>query len=178
MNEVTKDTYFLDSLGTEQEEPPWRIGLVIVGREVSFKIDTGADVSVISKKEWNKMSPRPKIHASSAKLDSPGGPVQNLGQFIAHTDRKGKHISFRVFVLKGETDCLLSRGAAMKLGLVKRLDDLKYLAFGDIGTPVKCEPIRIELKEDAEPYSILVARRVPIPLLPKVEHVFHCLTSS
>ena len=46
--------------------------------------------------------------------------------------------------------------------------------------PVKCEPIRIELKEDAEPYSISVARLVPIPekvnvlslpipLLPKVE---------
>ena len=91
------------------------------------------------------MCPRPKYHASQAKLQSPGGPVQNLGQFIAKDEFKGKRTSFRIFVLRGATDSLLSRAAALKLGLVKRLDDVQNLAFGDIGVPVKCAPVNIVL---------------------------------
>ena len=99
---VTTDSYFLGSLNSEPEDPPWRVSLLIAERVVSFKIDTGADVSVISETDWKQMSPRPKLHASRAKLDSPGGPVRNLGQFIAKTDLKGKPVSFRVFVLEGK----------------------------------------------------------------------------
>ena len=57
----------------------------------------------------------------------------------------------------------------MKLGLVKQLDDMQNLPFGDIGVQVKCDPVKIVLKDGAEPYSISVARRVPLPLMPKVE---------
>ena len=35
--------------------------------------------------------------------------------------------------------------------------------------PVKCKPIKIQIKEDAEPYSLKVPRRIPIPLLDKVK---------
>ena len=57
------------------------------------------------------------------------------------------------------------------MGLVKRIDEnmIQNCAFGEIGKPVDCEPINISLKEENEPYSISVPRRVPIPLLPKVE---------
>ena len=40
--------------------------------------------------------------------------------------------------------------------------------FSDIGEPVKCDPIKITLREDAVPYSISVPRRIPIPLQPQV----------
>ncbi|KAK7106806.1 hypothetical protein V1264_018020 [Littorina saxatilis] len=39
----------------------------------------------------------------------------------------------------------------------------------EIFSSVKCEPVRIKLKENAVPYSVSTARRVPIPLLGKVE---------
>jgi hypothetical protein len=38
--------------------------------------------------------------------------------------------------------------------------------YGDLGL-VKCDPVKITLKQDAMPYS--VARRIPLPLLPKVK---------
>ncbi|XP_063048477.1 uncharacterized protein K02A2.6-like [Engraulis encrasicolus] len=57
------------------------------------------------------------------------------------------------------------------MGLVKRLnavstesDDL----FGEIGL-LQCDPVKIVLKADAEPYVTTTPRRVPFPLLPKVE---------
>ena len=90
--------YFLGSLGqSEGEGPPWRVSLLIVSRVVSFKTDIGADVSVISEPQWKKMCPRPRVHASQAKLQSPGSPVQNFGQFTAKTEFKRKHTSFFVF---------------------------------------------------------------------------------
>jgi transposase InsO family protein len=164
-------TYFFGSVHDDgEDEKPWRVSLDVAGRNVSFKIDTGADVSVISESQWKSLCPKPKLSPTKAKLLSPGGPIQSLGQFIAKTQWKKNEISFRVFVLKGSTDNLLSRGAALKLGLVQRLDDVHDdLVFGDIGKPVDCAPVKITLRDDAEPYSISVPRRVPIPLLPKVE---------
>ena len=164
------NTFFIGSLDDANDDvPPWRIDLRINDLDVNFKIDTGADVSVITESQWKKMRPRPKIHTTQAKLESPGGKVETLGQFVAKTSWRGKQTNLRMFVLKNKTDCLLSRSAALTLGLVKRLDEMKDAAFGDVGKPVDCQPVKIELKEDAEPYSISVPRRVPIPLLPKVE---------
>lgn len=40
--------------------------------------------------------------------------------------------------------------------------------FGDIGL-LKCDPVKIELKTDCEPYSLTTPRCIPFPLLPKVE---------
>ncbi|XP_056440715.1 uncharacterized protein si:ch211-161h7.5 [Gadus chalcogrammus] len=40
--------------------------------------------------------------------------------------------------------------------------------FGDIGL-FKCDPVKIELKPDAEPYTLTMPCRIPFPLLPKVE---------
>ncbi|KAG9282090.1 hypothetical protein AMEX_G700 [Astyanax mexicanus] len=56
------------------------------------------------------------------------------------------------------------------MGLVQRLDEIEIEddLFVDIGL-LNCEPIKIELKPDAKPYSLTSPRRVPFPLLPKVE---------
>ena len=164
-----RNSLFLGSLGTDDE--PWRITIPISGKAVSFKIDTGADVSAISESVYKSISPRPKLKHSDTVLQSPGGKVAYLGQFVTQTEHRGNKVSFRVFVLKGSTDCLLSREAAIRLCLVRRLDatEAKDLAFGDIGPPIQCDPVKIVLAQDAEPYSISVPRRIPIPLLPKVE---------
>ena len=66
----------------------------------------------------------------------------------------------------------------MRLGLVQRIDDVSDLAFGEIGQPVQCDPIKIRLSEDATPYSISTARRIPLPLLPKVEEELKCMEKN
>lgn len=162
---------FLGSVGSEESEPPWRETFQILNKSVSFKVDTGADVTVIPESVYKTLHPRPKLQCSDTILSSPGGQVKHLGQFIARSQNKGREVAFRVFVVKHNTDCLLSREAAVRLNLVQRIDmtEAKNLAFGQIGPPVKTDPVKIILKDDAEPYSISVPRRIPIPLLPKVE---------
>ena len=163
-------SFFLGSLGEDGETAPWQIDLQVNGVKIPFKIDTGADISVIPMDVYRKMNPRPKLAEMKGKLESPGGEVKNEGQFVAKTKYRGTDHFFRVVVIRGTHVPLLSRGASLKLGLVKRVDEAKVkdCAFGEIGTPVECEPIEISLKEDADPYSISGPRRVPIPLIPKV----------
>ena len=163
-------SFFLGSVGDDDGEAPWEIDLPVNGIQIPFKIDTGADVSVIPNSVYRTMNPKPKLVDMKGKLESPGGTVKSVGQFIAKTKFRGEDHHFRVVVIDGNHCPLLSRGASLKLGLVQRLDEakLKECAFGEIGTPIECEPIEISLKEEAHPYSISVPRRVPIPLIPKV----------
>lgn len=43
-------------------------------------------------------------------------------------------------------------------------------AFGDLDDqPVECTPVKIRLKDNAEPYSFTTARRIPIPIMDKIK---------
>ena len=54
------------------------------------------------------------------------------------------------------------------MGLVHRVDQIKEDIFGDIGV-LNCKPVTIKLKPNAQPYSLNTPRRVPFPLMPKVD---------
>lgn len=53
------------------------------------------------------------------------------------------------------------------MGLVKRIEQVSA-AFDEQGT-MRTEPVKISLKDNVVPYVVHTARRVPIPLLPKVK---------
>ena len=75
--------------------------------------------------------------------------------------------------MNGDFDNLISRGDAVKLQLIARLDNVKSNkiydldVFGELGE-LKRRSLRIKVKQDAEPYCCTTARRVPFPLLEKV----------
>ncbi|KAL0169372.1 hypothetical protein M9458_033968, partial [Cirrhinus mrigala] len=63
--------------------------------------------------------------------------------------------------------------------LVSRVDSVNRegCVFGDFGL-LNCEPIKIELRQNAKPYSLTSPRRVPFPLLPKVEEELRRMLKS
>lgn len=103
-------------------------------------------------------------------LQSPGGVVTTRGQSLAkikaHVNGQLRNSCFRVVVVKTNGENLLSRTVATKLGLIKRIDEIS--TFSGLGT-LKGELVKITLEDGAQPYSIATPRRVPIPLLPRVE---------
>ena len=135
---------------------------------VNFKLDSGADVTIIAEATLNQMKPKPKLKPVYTRLTSPRGQLACLGQFVARSIIDGQPLHYRVIVAK-TTDNLLSRSVAVKMGFMKRVyvDEIQDV-YGDIGI-LQCDPVKILLRDNATPCSVCTARRVPIPLLPQVE---------
>ena len=83
---------------------------------------------------------------------------------------KGEKFHYLVQVVKGTTTSLLGRGPCVRLGLIARILAVEAHSVPEpvIGT-LKGDPVKIMLKGNAQPYSVATARRVPIPLMPKVK---------
>ena len=172
-NQVSNESVnFLESCEIDcdkTENKPWIVNLEICKSNIPFKIDSGADTSIISESCYKTLKHRPALKKALSILKSPGGNVNCLGYFIADTYKEGQKFLFRIYVVAGKDQAnLLSRGASSALKLVKRIDEIPDTVFGRTGR-INCEPVKIELKPDAQPYSVSTARRIPFPLLPKVK---------
>ncbi|XP_021372001.1 uncharacterized protein LOC110462385 [Mizuhopecten yessoensis] len=117
VKEVTEqEEFFLGAITSSYSyEKAWEVTLKVGNTPITFKVDTGADTTVISQATYNKLNQRPALRLIGSILQGPGEEV---------------------------------------------LPSLGLLA---------CEPVKIQLKEHASPYCISASRRVPFPLLEKVE---------
>uniref|UniRef100_A0A3P9JCS6 ribonuclease H n=1 Tax=Oryzias latipes TaxID=8090 RepID=A0A3P9JCS6_ORYLA len=165
-NDLPEQAYFLGAVNGEDKDCAWTVTLPIKNVKVNFKIDTGADATVIDQETFKKMSPTTELLAPDTQFVSPGGELKCMGKFLGETSYKRKNYAFNVYVIQG-TSCLLGRSEAVKLGLVKRLEEVSDV-FG-AGGLLKTEPVKIALREDAQPYAVHAARRIPLPLVPLVK---------
>lgn len=175
----TKDTdsdegseWFLGTVtGEDNNNDKWFQDLHINGTNVKFRIDTGADITVMSEHTYRCLPRRPVLKNTKAVFTSPGGELSCKGKFLTDCERRGNKYSLWIYVMRGPyTTNLLGREMAMKMGLVRRVERLEAYedVFGDNGL-LKCDPVKIELRPDVQPYSIASPRRIPFPILPQVE---------
>ena len=176
MREVTSNSernnreFFLEAVNSCDEfEERWSVVLHVNMKPIKFKIDTGADISVMSVSTYEALPQRPKLKPSNAVLSSPGGMLKCRGQFTAEISLKNKPYFIDMYVIEGVcVNNLLSRHAACQMGLVQRAEESTANVFGDIGL-MNCEQVRIELTDNAKPYCVYAAKKIPSPLLPKVK---------
>ena len=162
-----KESLFLGAIDTGVA--PWYTTINVCNKATRFKIDTGADVTVMSYGEFSQLRPHPALQRTSAILRSPGGKMDCEGFFTTNVNVRDKDFEVKIYVINADTDNLLSRAAASSMGLVQRIDNVAT-PFGQLDDkPLNCVPVKIVLKEGAEPYSLATARRVPIPLHDKVK---------
>ena len=91
---------------------------------MTFKLNSGADVSVMSESNYKQLKPRPSLKTVKANLNSPGGPLNCRGRFIAKATVKGTVYHFRVIVVVNDVENLLSRGVASRMNLMTKLSML------------------------------------------------------
>ncbi|XP_061159755.1 uncharacterized protein K02A2.6-like [Syngnathus typhle] len=156
---------------------PWYADITIRNHTVRFKIDTGADVSVIPAQMYFCINQNEtELCKPDRPLIGPGGTPLNVLGMCKETLCKGEQkIQENVYVIRDLHMALLSRPASVKLNLVSRADSIDIKMLNE-NYPKLCQglglmqqPYTIKLKPDAVPFSLSTPRRVPIPLLGKVK---------
>ena len=158
---------FLGVVDGTTNNDAWFVTLTVRRNRIRFKVDTGADVTVISEETWLAMRNKPELQPTTVNLNSVGGQVNACGKFNATTRYKQTVYRFDVIVISGNTTNLLARDVAVNMGLVKRLDQIGSSKPASIGL-MKTEPVTIKLKTGVEPSCLTTARRIPFPLMDDV----------
>ena len=156
---------------------PWQVKATVSGVATEFKLDTGADVSVIPDTVFKKL----KCQLSDTNRTLTGPSQQKLdvmGTFKALIKVNGKEVNQEIFVVKGLKSALLGRPAIAALKLIsvvhtvhqpsnQSVQEKHPKLFSGLG---KLEgKYHIRLKENPLPYAVTTPRRVALPLLPKVK---------
>ena len=104
--QTTPETGFLGAVGADTENV-WFSTVQLLGRPLSFKLDTGAEVTAISKSVFRTL-PQVKLRPTNRALYGPNRkPLSVLGQFegtLSHSDQTSLQT---VYVVKGLGNNLL-----------------------------------------------------------------------
>ena len=102
--QVEIETVFLGPVeeGKSSREGSWMARLLVSGQSLSFKIDTGADVTAISEEDYQKIQGRRKLTKPSKILRGPSNqPLPVVGEFVGSLTFQGKSEKHQIFVVKG-----------------------------------------------------------------------------
>ena len=170
---------------------PWTVNLNVLDKEVCFKIDSGADETVITTKTYRKINKNNELDLkpTSVRLMGPGESELHVrGVIKVPLTYKGIKRHVKLFVVR-TSENLLGRPALEKLkiiswqtsnidevtgedtseNLIKKsyLKDKYSCVFSGLGKLTDFE-YTIKLKEKVDPIAVQTPRRVPLPLLETV----------
>ena len=88
-----------DSLSST--EAPWTTNLELNGRNIEFKIDTGADVTVISEQEYLSKQDGPLAQANRVLSRPSQQKLQVCGQFVGNLSNQLQSTQQEIYVIRG-----------------------------------------------------------------------------
>ena len=155
----------------------WHTELLVDGKNVRFRIDTGADVTVVPDSYFKSTD---KLQKTDKKLYGPGGSkieVVGVHKASMETKKQNSKTMQDLYVVRGLKKPLLGRPAIQALDLLQRINAVSSSTvepkkeFPELWQGLgKCEnAYTVRLKDDAKPFSIATPRRLPLPMKQKVE---------
>ena len=186
LDESAIETAFLDATTSQAEETAWfaDISVCKLNEKVTFKLDTGAEVTAVSQETYEQLRDAPPLNTPEKTLCGPSRkPLKVRGQCQMQLTLKVASSKQQVFVVEGLKSNLLGLPAITALHLARRLDETRvntppetldaayihqrfkklFQGLGNLG-----EVFKIQLKPGATPFAIFTPRRVPLPLKKKV----------
>ena len=101
----------------------WITDINVNNTIISFKIDSGADITVISHTAYKKAKPKEISKPTRKTLMGPCKHKLNcVGTFCAQLCHKNNKTTKEIFVVKGLERSLLRRMAAQRLNLINRVN--------------------------------------------------------
>jgi transposase InsO family protein len=174
----TYDALFLNTLSDSSATDAWRADIIVDGKaSISFKLDTGADATVIPWSTYQKHLTQP-LQPSDKRLFGPNrAPLDIAGMFRATLTWRSASSTQSIYVMRDVQQALLGRPAIDALSILRTvdaistLDDVKGM-FPELFTGLGCmsgSPYKIRLSDSAKPHAIYTPRRVPLALLPQLK---------
>ncbi|XP_063233695.1 uncharacterized protein LOC134537322 [Bacillus rossius redtenbacheri] len=170
--------YYLGEVALEICSQPWYVKVKLFGTELSFKVDTGADVTVIGEHVCRDL--KVTIGSTNKKLFGAGkNSIDVVGTTMATLSYGNQEVTQEIFVVKEQMVPLLGRPAIKALDImsVKKAEEVteskpccvdKFLPLFE-GLGQFRREYNIQLQEGAKPYAVIAPRRVPFPLRNKVK---------
>ena len=184
MQEEQPAEMFISALGGSKSDV-WSMSLRTNGIMVNFKLDTGAQVNVLPRSVYCRLTSKLVLEPAKIRLMPYGlsRPLPVDGQCLCQVEHGTTH-HLQFYVVPATASPILGLNACQKLGLVKRIAEVdrndnqivKDVVLKDystvFGTPglLRDHVYQIRLKEGAVPYSVFAPRRVKLPLLPKLRN--------
>ena len=111
----------------------WIQKIRVEDSSISFMLDTGSDVNIISEKEYQSIKPTPKLDKSRAVMTSySGAPITSIGVCSVTLKFKNRRISTCIEVVRDKCRPALLGGLdCHRLGLVKRVHTMQNEVTGD-----------------------------------------------
>ena len=170
-------------------ESPWIATVLVDKKPVNFKLDSGADVTVVPYNTFLNIDVKIQLKPTDKVPLGPCNYRMNCKReftvTLAYNQNSTKET---VYVIESLARPLLSRSAAVKLNLISRLCELttdEYKAkvmrdcpqlFEGLGT-MKDE-YTIKLKDDAKPFALNVPKKVPMLLYEETKHEIERIIKS
>ena len=172
--EESDDNSFLGMIH-ENKSNPWVTELTLNGQAVQFKIDTGADVTVIPNTEYSR-SRDGLLSPADRTLSGPGQHVLKVkGKFVGCLERNHRSIQQTIYVIEDLHKGLLGCPAIQALQILSFVEPVQasdiFIQFPQLFTGLGKlqDSYQIKLRNDAKPCALNAPRRIAIPLLPKVK---------
>ena len=175
----------VDTVSSDVAAGHWSVILNSGSQDITFKIDTGAQVNVLPKHIYNTLVPRPKLKTTSTKLSAYNGSVIPVhGKCIIPMTHKGQRHHLLFIIVASDTTPIIGLATSERLNLIKRvykvtestieesfssstiLDDYPE-CFGEIGTLKST--YHMEIKDDVSPVAV-PPRKVPFALKDRLKN--------
>ena len=187
-NEVTEPEPMvsMDALQVHgMTESTWLSTVDVHNSKITFKLDTGAEASVLPLKAYRRLKNKPPIEHTTTKLSAYGGStITPVGTCTLNCKRKLKAVQVTFFITSKAVQPILGLRDCITLGLIQRIHTIQisdmskemikveyadvFKGLGNLGT------YHITLKDNVVPV-IHPARRVPHSLLDKLKQ---CLDTN
>ncbi|KAL8614894.1 hypothetical protein ACOMHN_042852 [Nucella lapillus] len=97
-DEEDLDEAYVMAVDRKKNTGAWTIDIDLHNKQATFKIDTGADVSVIPVSFFNTMQPKPKLIPTRTVLRSPGGVLDCRGTIRVDAKVRGKKYNLKLML--------------------------------------------------------------------------------
>ena len=101
----------------------WLSTLTTTNGNITCKLDTGAEASVLPTSVYNQLPIKPQLKPTNINLSAYGGATINpIGTCLLQCQSKDQHHNVKFYVVTVDSQPILGLRDCEKLGLVKRLD--------------------------------------------------------